>query len=473
MSEAATVEPLLRTVDLNVGQTREVVLSDGNKATVKLVSISDERDDLRGAVRRATATVEVNGRQATLSAGMYNLPVDLGGAQVDCAVTRACLTNGKGNAWALDADARLRLWPAGSPWVRPGTYVYPVEQRWFATQTQMANEPTFVDGVESPAAKRAYYHDGLDIGGPEGLLDVVSATDGLVVVAGDERIEGRAELLVKGRYDTVYVLDGRGWLHRYSHLKSVSVRAGRRVAMGEKLGVLGKEADSGGWSHLHYAISAVQPSGRWGTVEGYALLWQAYREQYKPKLVAIARPHYFIWTGQSVELDGSRSWSAAGRQMHYDWTFGDGSVACGKTVRRTYAKAGEYSEMLCVTDDQGNEAFDFATVQVIDREHPDRPPPGIHACCRPTSTAAPGEAVTFTVRTFGTTHGQEVWNFGDGTPTATTKSDGNVEALAKDGYAVIEHRYEKPGRYIVTVSRSDEHGQQAVAHLVVYVGHEH
>jgi hypothetical protein len=333
----------------------------------------------------------------------------------------------------------------------------------------MANEPTFVDGVESPASKRVYYHDGLDIGGPDGLVEVMSATDGLVVSAGEERIDGRKDVPAQPRYDTVYVLDGRGWLHRYSHLAKVSVRAGHSVSKGQVVGVLGKEGDSGGWAHLHYDIKAVQASGRWGTVEGYAFLWQAYLAEYEPPVVAVARPHVLAWTGQEVTLDGSRSWSACNNITSYFWTFGDGSTARGEKVQRTYERAGVYSEMLEVTDCRGNTAIDFATVQVIDREHPDRLPPGIHACYVPTLGIVPGDAVTFLVRTFGTTERQEVWDFGDGTPTATTRSDGNVDPHARDGYARVEHRYAKAGRYIVTVRRSDEHGQEAVARLVVEV----
>ena len=55
----------------------------------------------------------------------------------------------------------------------------------------MANEPTYVDGGEQPGTSASiYYHYGLDIGGAEGLVDVVAATDGLVVSLGTERLPG-------------------------------------------------------------------------------------------------------------------------------------------------------------------------------------------------------------------------------------------------------------------------------------------
>ena len=82
---------------------------------------------------------------------------------------------------------------------------------------------------------------------------------------------------------------------------------------------------------------------------------------------------------------------------------------------------------------------------------------------------APGAPVTFKVRTFGTTDGQEDWSFGDGGPASTT-SDGNVDHLAKHGFAVTTHAFQKPGDYIVRVERANWLGQKAVAHLLVHVG---
>ena len=151
------IEPLFQTVDLNVGDSCDVKLSDGKSATVKLLDLKETRDDLRQAVRAAFVSVEVEGQKATLAAGNYHLPIVVGNVQIDCAVTKGYVQANE-NPWALEKDARLRLWPAGSSWVQPGTFQYPVRQRWFASHTQMANEPTYVDGGENPAKKKIYYH---------------------------------------------------------------------------------------------------------------------------------------------------------------------------------------------------------------------------------------------------------------------------------------------------------------------------
>jgi hypothetical protein len=130
--------------------------------------------------------------------------------------------------------------------------------------------------------------------------------------------------------------------------------------------------------------------------------------------------------------------------------------------------AGTFSEILKVTDDHGRAAYDFETVNVLDPKHPEQVPPSIQAAYWPTMGLEPGKPVTFKVRTFGTTDGQEIWSFGDGA-TATTRSDGNVEPHAKNGFAITTHAFTKPGDYIVRVERANHLGQKAIAHLWVRV----
>lgn len=459
-------------VDLDAGMTEPVQLTKGKTANVKLLSTSEIRDQIRNAVRSSVVDVEINGERASLTCGNYRLPVAIGGVQVDCAITRPYYTNSNADHWHLTRLARLRLWPAGAPLLPPGSMVYPLRQRWFATPTQMANEPTYVDGGEGFDSRRIYYHSGLDIGGAEGLTEVISATDGVAVGVGKAILEEHKAGTFGSRYDTVSVLDNRGWYHCYLHLQSIdpALKLGGPVKMGQAIGILGKEGDSGGWSHLHYEIRGRQPSGEIGTVEGYALLWEAYGREHRPDVIAVARPHHLALIGEKVTLDGSRSWSSHGKVARYEWTFTDGGTASGMRIDRTYTRPGNYSEILKVTDSQGHVAWDFATVDIVDPAHHDRLPPAIHAAYWPTFDLHPAQTVTFKVRTFGTTDGEEMWDFGDGTAKATTKSDGNVRALNKDGYAATTHAFSKPGDYLVRVERANARGEKAVCLLWVRVG---
>jgi murein DD-endopeptidase MepM/ murein hydrolase activator NlpD len=464
-------DPLHRVVDLDVGESRQVVLRDGKKAEVKLLALEESRDSIRDAVRRAVVKVEINGHEIELTSATYHLPQNVGGVQVDCPITRGYMTNTDNDHWGLTRAARLRLWPAGSPWVEPGTFRYPIRQRWFASATQMANEPTYVDGIEDPSQRRIYYHSGLDIGGAEGLADVIAATSGLVVSAGKETLSGYQDSPVAPRYDVVYLLDDRGWYYRYSHLQSIDplIRPGATVVIGQKIGVLGKEGGSGGWSHLHFEIVARQPSGRWGTEEGYAFLWESALGEQQPSVVAVARPHHLVRVGERVTLDGSLSWGRSGTISRQEWTLSDGMTAAGATIERTYDRAGMYSEILKVADDRGRTGYDFAIVQVLDPGDSGPLPPGIHAAFAPTQDIHAGDPVTFKVRTFGTTDGGETWHFGDRTPTVEVRSDGNVEKLARDGYASVTHVFARPGDYLPYVERADRRGRRATARLHVHV----
>jgi len=466
------INPLVRVVDLDVGDAQDVVLCNGKTVSVKVLDLLERRDKIRNAVRSACVKVEIDGVVIAIESANYRLPQKIGNVQFDCPITKGLTANTSKNAWGLDRDVRLRLWPADSPLIARGTFVYPIKQRWFASSTQMANEPCYVDSAEQPSVRSIYYHYGLDFGGVEGIDEIVAATDGTVVSARNDRLAGHSDSPVRPRYDVVYIRDARGWYYRYSHFYSIdeAIQPGVKVKAGQRLGLLGKEGGSGGWTHLHFDIHCRMPSGRWGCQEAYAFAWQAYLDQYKPKLLAVARPHHVALTGETVELDGSRSYSATGDNLSCRWEFTDETTAECPKVSRTYSTPGYYSEILKVTDKSGRVDYDFAIVHVFDRNNPGRMTHAIHASYYPTFGIGSGDEVTFKVRTFATTDGQEIWDFGDGTPPVTTKSDGNVAKLAKDGYASVKHRYERAGHYLVCVERTDRNGQKATCRLQVRVG---
>lgn len=451
-------KPLRRVVDLDIGEKMTVELANGESIPVQLQDTRERVDTLREAIREVRVKVRVRNQEVWLTSAGYHLPITVAGVQIDCPITKEYLRNANGNAWALEKDARLRLWPAGSPWIEPDSIVYPVRQRWFASNTQMANEPVFVDEANT-SRDDIYYHYGLDIGGVEGMEEVISTTDGVVTAK---------------HGDMVTVRDDLGWLHGYYHLKSIDVGVvvGERVKKRDPIGILGKEGWSGGWSHLHYEISTRQPSEKMGIEEGYAYLWQAYLQERNPAVIAVARPHHVLVPGEMTILDGSSSWAEEG-PVSYEWVFSDGSITGGPRVEYTYSQGGVYSEILKVTNNRGAVDFDFAVVKVFDKER-GKMPPGIHAAYTPTFGIQPGDPVTFAVRSFNTEETGEVWDFGDGTPTVTVHSvsvkpnGGNF--LAPDGYALTTHHYARPGHYLVSVQHTESTGITSTAHLHVRVG---
>ncbi|GAJ10434.1 unnamed protein product, partial [marine sediment metagenome] len=64
---------------------------------------------------------------------------------------------------------------------------------------------------------------------------------------------------------------------------------------------------------LHFGISNKETStGDWGIEDAYAYVWESYVRQYNPALIAVARPHHLLWTGQETTLDGRKSKSFTG-----------------------------------------------------------------------------------------------------------------------------------------------------------------
>ncbi len=464
--KSAALGPLVRTVDLNLGEEKPVRLCDGTTVRVKLLDIKERRDSVRNALREAILTLQLDGRPVTISSSTYHLPKTFGRVQVDCPITKGYVQKNE-NPWSLDRDARIRLWPKGSPWIRPGTFRYPVDQRWFASHTLMANQ--IADG-ERIKGKRVYYHWGLDFGGAEGLVDILAATDGTVVsVAGKLLGKGPYPEMLKPRHDVVYLRDDRGWYYRYSHLHSIdpAIKLGARVTMGQKLGVLGQKGASGGWSHLHFDLNRPQPSGRYGIDGAYAFVWQAYQREHPTPLVAVARPHQLAYPGERVTLDAGRSYSALGQeQLRYEWTLTDGTKADGAKVVHRYQRVGNYREIVRITDPAGRVDYDFARVIVLPREDPRKRPPNVHATYWPTFGIKAGRRVTFKVvtRELRPDEGKEIWDFGDGSPTVKTQSNPK-----KRRYAVTSHVYEKPGGYLVSVQRKNRRGEMGIDRLYVRV----
>ena len=459
--------PLLRAVDMNIGEKNKVELHDGSVAEVELLAVDRITDSVFDAVRQVAVTVRVNGSKKTIYSGNYHLPVTIGDVQIDCPVTLDYMDRAHQDSWGLEKRARLRLWPAGSPYVWPGTFVYPVSQKWLASFTQYSNEPV-VDGSPPDTKKKIYYHSGIDLGGAEDMVEVYAATDGVVVSVRGDVLKGEpAEAPISPRYDVVYLRDERGWYYRYSHFDSIipELRLGQRVRSGTKLGMLGKEGGSGGWTHLHFEAKSKQPSGKWGTQDSYAFLWDAYRRQFDPDVLAIARPHKVIKKGETTTLSAANSW-AKNDIASYEWILSDGSKKTAKEIEQKYDASGTYSEIVKVTDTKGNYDYDFAVVKVYEGSRDEKALPDIHATFYPTTDIKAGDKVFFQVRSRWVAEGYDVWDFKDGSDPVMVKSNIESDNHAQVGYAVTSHRFEKPGDYLVNVHRKTSRG---IATARVYV----
>lgn len=60
-----------------------------------------------------------------------------------------------------------------------------------------------------------------------------------------------------------------------------------------------------------------------------------------------------VAVGETVQFDGSGTTDPDGTIQSYEWSFGDGSTATGRTVQHAYETAGDFRASLTVTDDDG------------------------------------------------------------------------------------------------------------------------
>lgn len=93
-----------------------------------------------------------------------------------------------------------------------------------------------------PFNRRPALHQGQDFAGPF-MTPIRATAPGVVSFAG----------VRNGYGNTVEIDHGGGFKTRYAHLQGYSVRAGQRVALGQRIGAMGSTGRSTG-VHLHYEI---------------------------------------------------------------------------------------------------------------------------------------------------------------------------------------------------------------------------
>lgn len=93
-----------------------------------------------------------------------------------------------------------------------------------------------------PSYKAYVYHEGLDFIVVRGT-DVVASADGVVSSVTNSKSTGR----------TIEITHPGGYVTVYAHLESTSVRVGRQVKVGDKIGTVGMSGKAFA-PHLHYEI---------------------------------------------------------------------------------------------------------------------------------------------------------------------------------------------------------------------------
>ncbi|TFW18234.1 PKD domain-containing protein [Massilia arenosa] len=156
-------------------------------------------------------------------------------------------------------------------------------------------------------------------------------------------------------------------------------------------------------------------------------------------------------TGLSVAFDGSASSDPDGSIASYSWNFGDGKTGSGARVTHAYAKAGDYTAVLTVKDNQGASATMNVPVSVAAVNQA--------PVAKGSAVVTPGSLnVAFDGRASSDPDGSIAsysWSFGDG-------SSGSG--------ATASHAYAAAGQYTATLVVTDNQGASSSIVVPVLVG---
>lgn len=232
----------------------------------------------------------------------------------------------------------------------------------------------------------------------------------------------------------------------YAHLKSLDPKIvlNAHVVRGQTIGILGRTGPSGNFSHMHVG-SYLSPrdldtDNRNSRLNLYPWLVAAYQAQHPKELLAVARPHHTVLTGERVVFDGSNSLAFGGsRIVERRWSFPDGQTVSAARAEKQFDRPGAYLAALWVRDDQGREDVDFSQIKVYDRTTPERAMPHIYMTYTPTQEIRPGQPVAFRFWLQGHCDAPIQVDFGDGTRLPGYRS-----------YADLSHSFSRPGLHIVT-----------------------
>ena len=156
-----------------------------------------------------------------------------------------------------------------------------------------------------------------------------------------------------------------------------------------------------------------------------------------PRIIRLEGPDT-LDTGTSVTFAATVNEEAADRPLDYQWDFGDGATATGRTATHAYDRPGRYVVSFSARNRAGTAEASTAVVA----EPPPEPPQIATARAAPEPAAA-GAAVQFSAAATGGNPIAYEWRFGDGA---------SAEAASPT------HTYETPGTYTARLRVSNPDG---------------
>jgi len=430
LNDAVRLYSTQQIVGLNVNETYTFKLTSGAERVIRLVSVQEHRDSVVNLMRRAEVRLEIDGQPLDLVCEPYTMPTETASLRV-----LVDATAGRKN---IPKQVQLSLWDASDTIVDTKRFGFPLHNyRLLSHGTQAYGEPVHLGaGDDDPTGQRFYHDYGFDTGGFEGREEVVSATEGKIVMFWPSRED----------LCSVVVQDDNGFLWEYAHLNSVApeIALNTHVIQGQKIGILGKTGPSGNFSHLHLGSYLSRNDVDTGNMNRrlnlYPWLVAAYQAQHPKGLFAVARPHHTVLTGEKVVLDGVHSLAWGGSKIvKWRWILPGGRTVKQVRAETEFDRPGAYLATLWVKDDQGREDVDFCQIKVFSRANPEKGMPHIYLSYTPTEDVRPGQPVRFRGWFQGKGEGPIKVDFGDGTRLTDYQE-----------YSEVQHSFKTPGIHIVT-----------------------
>jgi len=132
------------------------------------------------------------------------------------------------------------------------------------------------------------------------------------------------------------------------------------VGSGETVSLPHAWAKSGEYS---VRVSATDSNGASSDWSEALVVVVGTEEQIPPVAIIAAAPMELI-EGETVSFGASESSDQNGEIVSYDWDFDDGSTGTGVNVEHTYARSGQYTTTLTVTDNDGLSATNGVSITV-------------------------------------------------------------------------------------------------------------
>ena len=173
---------------------------------------------------------------------------------------------------------------------------------------------------------------------------------------------------------------------------------------------------------------------------------------------ASAGEPYKGFVNSEILFDGSRSYDPDGNITKWFWVFGDNTNGTGKTVQHAYSKVGTYTVTLTVTDNLGATNTDTTTCVIL---QPNKPPT-IPIITGPTN-GTKNTMYIYTAISTDPDNDTIQYTFDWGSPISQTSG-----FLPNGTSFTVNHSWASAGRYIITVTVTDNHTVSS-SKITVYI----